>query len=229
MDRDIGDRVIGKLLVLEKETYFDSPIITGIAYKQGSLWIADTLDKIIELDADLIKKREVPFLRYKLSGLAWDGEWFWTSDRDKNIVYQFQVIDEWGHIKFGETYSSPKNFYNPEIFVDLLDISCFNGEVWACSEQISTKYFRLNLDEAGTAEYFDSPIYHPIGIYADSNIVYVASQYALESKLSLIDKETNTTTGYYVFLEEAAAGLITSDGNYFWIANENSVKKYSIN
>ena len=228
MDRDIGDRVIEKLLVLEKEAFFDSRVITGIAFKQGSLWIADALnEKIIELDDDLNKKREIAFLTYKLSGLAYDGEWFWTSDPDKNIVYQFQIIDEWDHIKLGDIYPSPKNYYNPDKIVDLLDISCFNSEVWACTDQISTKYFRLNLNEAGTADYFESPIYHPTGIYVDSNKVYIVSQYGGESKLYLIDKETNTTIGYYVFLENA--GLITSDGNYFLIANENSVRKYFIN
>ena len=226
-DRDIGEVVLEKLIILLDKACFQGRKINGIAYKAGIILIADTLNKkMVELSEDLSFQRAVNFNLYKPSGLAYDGEWFWTSDSFEAIVFNFQY-DEMGRVIYQESYPAPKNFYNPDDVVDLLDISWFNSEIWACTEQITTKYFRLNLDEAGTAEYFDSPVYHPSGIYVDSSKVYIASMYGGKSKLYVIDKETAITAGYYVF--SGNAGFITSDGNYLWVANEDSVKKYLFN
>ena len=85
---------------------------------------------------------------------------------------------------------------------------------------------KFNPVQPEKVSYFDSPQYHPLGIFVDSTTIYITSQYSNESKLYLIDKTTQNILGYYSFLNDV--GQLTSDGHYLWIATTDSIKKYCL-
>jgi len=237
-DKIVDDIVLGKLLQFINYVDYEDLVITGIAYHNGYIWIADTLEgRIMQLDGNLAIKRTVNMTLNTPSGLASDGEWFWTSDSIDEIMLQFQVDDvdhplfNAGHIIYGPNYPAPPNYYDPEMSIDILDLACNSNEFWGCSNQTSNKYFKFDPTDSTSLIYFDSPLSGVKGIYADSATIYLACEYSMDHNLYLIDKNSRELLGYYVIPEDMCtgkiAGYLTKNSNRIWIARKNDVAEYS--
>ena len=222
-DYQVEDVILGKLLVEEKYCYYNG-IITGIACENRSIWIADTLNrKMVEFDENLNMVRSAAITLNIPISLAYDGQWFWSSDPFKETVFKFQ-IDDWGHIRYGESYSTPEDANRPGRSLVFLDIACNSRDVWACSKKIRSKYLKFKPDVPQEVLYFDSPVMNPKGIAIDSTKIFIAYSYSSKNLLYLIDKNTNVALGYYAIPDDA--GLIAVNNNLIWIATKDKITKY---
>ena len=223
-DKNVGELVLGKLLNLVEKVNINDVEITGIAHNGKNIWLVDTSNlKIIELNEDLTIKNSTDITLNTPLSLAWDGQWFWSCDPEKDVVFSFQV-DNFNHVRYGDSYPSPRNFYNPDKIVDLLDMTFLNNKIWACSNQMSSKYFKFNPAESEGITYFDSPTSCPIGIATDSTYIFLLCHYS-GYKLYLINKDTNEILGYYMLPNDGC--LMTYNDNCFWIAKNDSIIKLS--
>jgi len=226
-NRDIGDITLGKLLVLQSSAIIVYHHISGIMLNAGNVWIADTLNRTIaELNENMTINNSLNINEFSPSGLAWDGQYFWSSDFLNETVLKLERNGN-NSINYAATYPSPKNIYNPADAVKLLDMCWQSGEIWACSEQLGSDYFKFNPEEPEAITYFDSPAYYLKGISVDSTKIYVISRQSEndQPELYLLDKNTKEELGYYIIPGDP--GLLAVNGHYLWVAKDNQIRKYS--
>ena len=225
-DKDLEDITLGKYLVWQNSAFIVYHHISGIMLKNGNVWIADTLNRTIaELNENLTINKSININEFTPSGLTWDDQYFWSSDFLNETVLKFELYGN-NYINYAGTYPLPKNLYHPEDAVKLLDMCWLSGEIWACSEQLGSKYFKFNPEEPEAINYFDSPDYIK-GLSIDSTKIYILSQHSEKEKpaLYLLDKNTKEELGYYVIPGDA--GLLAVNSDYLWVAKDNRITKYS--
>jgi len=227
-DRILENIMLGKYLKLEYEIFYEDVAITGIADKNGNLCVTDTLsDCVIELDEDMfIKSYSAAFDQVKPVGLAWDDSSFYTFNAVKNTILNFTVLI-WGNIVQLATYDPLPDPFLPEQILTLTDLSCADGNIWACSPQVRMSYFQFDPTDIESISFYESPMPHPKSVAVDSTIIYLACQYSDKSRLYQIDKQTKDVLGYSVIPWYVDVNTITYANSYMWFVKDDCIQKLS--
>ncbi|MBN2410529.1 carboxypeptidase regulatory-like domain-containing protein [candidate division KSB1 bacterium] len=225
-DKSTGDIVLGKWLIEESTFYYNGYNFTGIVRVTPDLWLLTSDFTVIQINAGMTVQKSGSIKNITPSGLAWDGNHFWTSDTVNHKLVKFNIQND-GAPAIVEKLPLPDNPYQPSQYLNLRDLCWYGDVLLACESQIGKKFCRFDPFDSGSLSLIDSPesTHRPVAITGADSTLYMQCRYYQDIILYLLDQNYNNK-GFLVVPE--MNGRITTEGNILWFARENYVKKFRL-